>query len=90
MCVCVWLCGCAVVPLARACYPTYPRVGSTDRVFFTLDESGDARVSESFSGASFPGLNGRPPLVINAAVFFLWFTSDASTVDWGKTPLPVM
>jgi hypothetical protein len=61
-----------------------------DWVTFYTDASkshywGEQKYSGGHAGRqrNFPGLDGKPSLVISASSFYLFFRSDTSNVDWG-------
>eukprot|EP01039_Chlorochromonas_danica_P004879 gene4879-5347_t len=62
-----------------------------DHLSFYLDEGRSTRVtgSEQYTGgkdgsnSNWPGFGGRPPLVIEADKFYIFFHSDGSVNDWG-------
>ena len=55
--------------------------------FYKGDDHNDFWGEEKYTGRAgeqnFPGFGGRPPLVIPASRFVVYFHSDAQTNDWG-------
>lgn len=63
--------------------------GGCDHVKFFKDSSQSEMWGEQYTGgkdngsSNWPGMNGRPPLVIPSDHFVLHFKTDSSVVDWG-------